>query len=506
MIRRIALCVLFIVFRTFDASAQTKIVLENAGPGDGPALLAAALSAPHTVVPPAAGQFLIPKDSTYPQTLVVLGRTVVVEGTVRGDLIVIDGDLYMHPGGQIGGGAVAIGGGVYESALAKTGSVIAFRDFAYNISPIAGGFSLSYYELEHSTETPTLQPLGLHGLLVPSYDRTNGLSLPSGIAMRAPGVPVHVAPQLTYRSQLGRVDPSLHAWTSFSRAFAITADLGRSTFSNDSWIRSDLINSLHVITVGNDARNYFRATRGEAKLNWAADTSTSDRSAYLGFRGEHALSVRPDVGVTGGPWVFHGRHDVDDMFRPNPQIQNGATYSIIFGGKGDWLVETISTKAGLDIEIGRTSFDSIAGAPRPINRSFAQATFDGSIDFPTFGLQTLRFDGHAVLTTRGSTPRQRWAYLGGSGTLLPLDLLVLGGDQLIYLDGRYNIPISRIQTPVGSPVVTLRDAIGGADANRAPALHQAIGVRVSLATVYAEFMTDPATRVNRVGFGFSLLR
>ena len=506
MIRRIALCVLFLAFRTFDASAQTKIVLQRAGSGEGPELLAAALSGPHGVVPPAAGQLVIPKDSTYSQTLIVLGRTVVVEGTVRGDLIVVDGDLYMHPGGQIVGSAVAIGGGVYESALAKTGKVLAFREFAYDIAPIPGGFSLTYHEIDQVAEAPMFQPLGLRGLLVPSYDRTNGLSLPAGISINASSVAVHIAPQLTYRSQLGRVDPSVHAWTSFSRTFAVTADLGRSTFSNDSWIRSDLLNSLHVITVGNDTRNYFRATRGEAKLNWAADTSTSVLSGYFGVRGEHALSVRPDVDATGGPWVFHGRRDVDDMLRPNPQIQNGTTYSVIFGGKGEWLVETIATKAGLDLEVGKTSFDSIAGATRPIDRSFGQATFDGSIDFPTFGLQTLHLDGHVVATTRGATPRQRWAYLGGTGTLTPLDILALGGDQLLYLDGRYNIPMSRIQTAVGSPVVTLRDAIGGADIGRAPSLHQAIGLRLSLATAYVEFMADPATRAHRFGFGLSLQR
>jgi hypothetical protein len=106
------------------------------------------------------------------------------------------------------------------------------------------------------------------------------------------------------------------------------------------------------------------------------------------------------------------------------------------------------------------------------------------------------------------TPRQRFAYLGGSGTLPPLDLLSLGGDQLIYLDSRYSIPIESVRVPVlNSPLmITVRDAIGGADIGRAPAMHQAIGVRVSASVAYVEFMTDPATRKHKFGLGLSLLR
>jgi hypothetical protein len=196
------------------------------------------------------------------------------------------------------------------------------------------------------------------------------------------------------------------------------------------------------------------------------------------------------------------------MLRPNPQIDNGKIGSILLGGAGDWLIETVNTHAAVDIEIGRASLDSVAGAPIPADRTFGQVTFDGTIDFPTFGTQSIRFDGHAVLTTRGATPRQRFAYLGGSGTLPPLDLLVLGGDQLIYLDSRYNIPIDRFRLPVlnAPPLLTLRDAIGGAGVGRAPTLHQAIGLRVSVSAAYVEFMTDPATRKHHFGFGLALVR
>jgi len=78
----------------------------------------------------------------------------------------------------------------------------------------------------------------------------------------------------------------------------------------------------------------------------------------------------------------------------------------------------------------------------------------------------------------------------------------------VYLDGRYLIPIDRIRLPVANapPIITLRDAIGGADIGRAPSLHQAIGLRLSLSAAYVEFMVDPATRKHHFGFGLSLIR
>ena len=509
MIRRIALCVLFLAVRALDAGAQTKIVLREQGPGPGPELLADALTRPYTVVAPPTGDYLLRKDSTYSHTLIVIGRGAVVEGTVHGDVIVVDGDLTIHPGAQIDGRAVAIGGGVYESALAKTGPVSAFRDFSYNVSATADGFALSYHANDPYSEAPkTLEWPGLRGLMSPSYDRTNGLSIPVGIDLNASALKFQVTPRVTYRSQLGRVDPWIGATANPASNLGVSASVGRSTYSNDSWIRSDLLNSLHVISFGNDSRNYFRGTRGELRITAFADSSVSSRSSYVGVRAEHDLWVRPDTGATGGPWVFRGRKGLDDMLRPNPQIENGKIGSVIVGGAGDWLVETVHARAALDVEIGRASFDSIAGRTTLANRNFGQLTFDGTVDFPTFGMQTLRFDGHVVLTTRGQTPRQRFAYLGGSGTLPPLDLLVLGGDQLIYVDARYSIPIESVRVPVlNSPlVVTLRDAIGGAAVGKAPAMHQAVGVRLSASLAYIELMTDPATRKHKFDLGLSLLR
>jgi hypothetical protein len=506
LIRRLALAIGIALRVTAAASAQTAIEVREAGRGAGPQILARALAAPHAIVPPGASEYLVRRDSVFSQTLIVLGRDVVVEGTIHGDLIVVAGDVYMHPGGQIDGRAVTLGGGVYESMSARVGQgIAAFRDFTYDIVPIGNGYALTYRAIQETSRASALDLTGLYGLLLPSYDRSNGLSIPVGVALTVPATHVRLEPRLTYRSQLGRLDPWMTITDSLRRGLALIGRGGRSTFSNDAWINSDPVNSLLTLAVGHDTRNYSRAIREELALAWQTDSSLSTLTNYIGIRTEYARSVRPDSGALGGPWSFVGRRDHDDMLRPNPAIDNGRITSIIGGTSVTWDVEGIVARIGVDFELGRGTIASGSADITDQQRNFAQATVDGAIAFPTFGSQWLEFAGHGVLSSLGAVPRQRWVYLGGSGTLSPLELLELGGDQLIFVDGRYNVPLNRLTLPfLGvAPTVMLHEALGGVAVGKVPAIHQAIGVRLGLSVVYAEFMVDPATRRHRIGFGIS---
>jgi hypothetical protein len=281
---------------------------------------------------------------------------------------------------------------------------------------------------------------------------------------------------------------------------------------------------LATISSGDDNRNYYRADRVDASLSRAWKWSNSMLTPYLGARWERGESVRPDSFATGGPWSFKGEHDRQDMLRANPPIDSGTIASGVIGARIEQDANGIKGRAALEIEVGGFSpkFSSADGG----SRSFAQATLDGRIEFSTFGTQSLQLDGHAVVTAAGdlahervstpvgvviitttNTPRQRWAYVGGLGSIPTINMLSRGGDELVYLDGRYNIPIDRVQLPlVGPPVVTLREVLGGADIQRWPSLAQATGVRVSVSAVYAEFLFDPARRHGFFGVGLSLAR
>jgi len=97
--------------------------------------------------------------------------------------------------------------------------------------------------------------------------------------------------------------------------------------------------------------------------------------------------------------------------------------------------------------------------------------------------------------------------VGGPGTIPTLDMLQLGGDQLLYLDAAYSIPIDRLKLPlVGPPTVMLRHAMGSAGIGRLPELEQATGARLIVSILYGELLVDPVTGHKHGTVGLSFAR
>lgn len=513
MIRRLARLGL-LLFAGRVAAAQTQTVrVDDAGPGIGPQVLVEALKHPYTIAPQGPGQYVVPRSTEVPTSLVVLGRDVVIEGGVRGDVIVIGADLYMHPGGAIEGRALSFGGGVYESSLAAiVGGTRVFQDFTYDIAAVDGGYSLRYRSLELPPETGWSLP-GVYGVASPEYDRSSGLSIGLSPRYTFRAMPLVLQPKVTYRSQLGQVDPSLAFEYNFSRRARLTGRVERATLSNDRWIRTDMLNSVDFLWNGNDTRNYYRATYGEARLAKTWEFLRGDFTPYVGARAEDAKTVRPGVDATGGPWTFLSRDDEEreDRLRLNPAIDEGKIYSGLLGGTFSWTNNGFVLRARVNTEVGTFRPNGlsqcVAGLCRDEQRAtFGQATAQAHVEFPTFAQQLLAMDGHFVVTTGGDrTPRQRYAYFGGSGTIPMLDLLSLGGDELVYIDGRYVIPLHWFNLPFfGPPTFTLRELLGGAAVGQFPDIHQAVGARLGLKMFYAEYLIDPDTHKSRGGVGISI--
>jgi hypothetical protein len=495
VIRRLALAVALSWGAAASAQTSPIIRVDDAGPGVGPQILAQALAAPHRVVPPSSERFVFLRDSTYRPTTIVLGRDAVVEGRVEGDVIIVAGDLYMHPGAAITGRVVAIDGGVYESMLATIGGrVSSFRHFTYDVTPVDGGYSLRYRELFPVQDAALTWP-GIYGLGLPSYDRTNGLSIGGGPQYVVPGTEVVITPELTYRSQLGTIDPSVVAAAQLDRRTVARVRAERTTLSNDRWIRANLLNSALFLFNGDDTRNYYRSTRALVTVERAWESAAGKLVPYVGVLHERAGSVRPGPFATGGPWTMLGRKDEDrtHRLRENPRVDDDKRItSAVAGAAWDWSANELTAAAGADVELGS---------------GFGQLTFDGHVEFPTFRTHALSIAAHLVTSAGSRTPRQRYAYVGGSGTLSTLDLLSEGGDELFFLDAAYAIPLNVVTLPFfGQPVLTLRDMLGGARVGGFPTLHQAIGARLAVGPLYAEFLIDPVSRKTHPGFGLSLAR
>ncbi len=484
-----------------QASAGTRVVISDLGPGRAGRWLRDALARPHVLIrSDSLDPVVLAGDTSYGATVIVIGGHAKVAATVRGDVFVVGGDLFLRPGVDIQGRAVAIGGGVYRTTLGRVGGgLYANRDFTYRVRTLPDGTISLDYELLEVRDVRALSLPGLYGIRIPTYDRTNGLSLPFGPTFSLDTGRVELDALGVYRSQLGEIDPRLDIRATIGRRLAATARIGRTTASNDRWIYGDILNSITSLVVGRDVRNYYRANRAEARVGYSWEGATSSLTLTGGGLAEDAKSTRPDSGARGGPWSLFGRDDVEEgMRRPNPRVDHGRIISALAGAALDYEDQGLNATLSAVTEV---PFDAVGGG------RWLQTTLDATVDFPTLGTQRLEVESHAVMTNGDGAPPQRYAYLGGSGTLPTFRLLEFGGDQLFFAEGRYIIPIERIRIRyLGSPVFTLRYMIGGAAVGELPTLEQNVGARLGISLLRVDFVVDPASGKSKTSFGLTFFR
>jgi hypothetical protein len=340
-------------------------------------------------------------------------------------------------------------------------------------------------------EGPVSLPLGI-GFRVPSYNRVDGVVLPWGPLISLARDRIRIDPTITYRSHVGKVDPfvKMNVRTTSGIGFELAG--GRGTFTNDDWIRSDILNSAVALGVGSDSRNYFRADRGWASVSDEIVHSGFLITPWVGAMTENDWSTGSPVRHTNAPWSFFGKTDSLKMRRPNPAIAGGHVTSALAGLVTVYDVDAVKASVDARVEHSFNAPPTQQGALHNVAGGFTQVTIGSKASFPTFGAQRFDFRGRAVFTPGDIAPPQRFAYLGGAGTLATVDLLAIGGDRLFYVEGEYSIPIEQIVLPlVGNPVVSARYAAGSAGVGGLPDLIQNIGVGLGVRFLKAEYHIDP---------------
>lgn len=483
--------------------AQPRVVITNRGSGQSARAIERVISAPYRLVTPDTARFMMARVDSEPQSILVLGRSAAIAGTVTGDVVVVGGDLFLRPGVNITGRAVAIGGGVYSTTLGDVlGGIEDFRDETFDIAQAGDEWRLSHRALV--VQASGFELPGFRGVRLPSYDRVNGVSLPAGAALTFANGRGYVDVLATYRSDLGKIDPSLSATFQLTNLTRAELTAGRGTFTNDAWIWGDFINSLSTLVLGTDTRNYFRADRVQLTLHRPYARRAFDIEPFVGARLEQSWAVGPFSGETGAPWSMFRRTDSLGMRRPNPAFPDGELASALAGTTLTWDASGLRAVGTSLVEVG---FGDFIAAGVVESGSFAQVTTDLQVDFPVVRNHQYRFDAHWVATAAGPAPPQRFVYFGGSGTMPFLDLLEQGGDQLLFLDQRYLVPLDSVRIRVlGSPTVYLRHRLGSAGLGGLPAFEQALGVGVSVRLARVEVNLNPANGDVRVSAGLSMAR
>ncbi len=470
------------------------VVIRGAGQAPGAAIIRQIVAGPH-VIRAGDGRLDLPRDSTVTTSLLVFGRPTYLASRVQGDVVVVGADLFLRPGVDVSGRAVSIGGTVAVTTLGHVaGGVESLRDEAYMVAREGDRFALDFRVAPAEERQAFFQLPGIQGVLIPHYDRVDGLSLPVGVRFVVANNLVQVEPTVTYRSRLGVLDPGVILRLAPERPVAFEGRVARDTRTNDAWIYTDLINSATTFFVGTDTRNYFRSDLAEGRVTARVERAAFTLTPFVGGRFER---VR-EISATGDVFSVLGRHDSLKIRRPNPPVERGNIGSALLGGE-------LASTTGVVAALLRADVEQSLASPTGTS-DFTQLTVDGRIEFPTFGTQSLRVKVHGVATRGDSVPAARYAYLGGSGTLATFDLLEQGGAELLFVENRYRIPLNAIQLPfVGSPILSVRDAFGSAGRRGLPSLQHEVGVGLGLSAFNIDVNKSVAgNKRTKFGFGVSL--
>lgn len=375
------------------------------------------------------GDIAIPRDSLVPRGILLLGGTLYFQGRTPGSVTVVGGDLYVRPGAEIGGDAIAIGGGLYGSALARVAGqrrVIRGRNVRIVREP---GRAEVIADPEREPFPVTLK--GIYGFSPEMYNRVDGLAVRWGARNRPPpkgGRPLRLAAEAILRTSRDDIGWEASAEKELlSHRLVLRAATYNLTDTAERWHRGDVETSLAAFFLGEDNRFYFE--RKGVELRGVKDLR-GPLSLETALRSDEYRSL-----VTQDPLTV-----ASDDFLPNLPVSHGTMRSAIaavtWEGRDDREAPARGWWGRLE---GETAGGFLEG-----DHSFTAARLDVRRHQP---IGAHRLDARVVLGGRigGTLPEQKRYHLGGAATLPGYEALSVLGDRAALLNLRYRIPAPALQ-------------------------------------------------------------
>jgi hypothetical protein len=389
----------------------------------------------------------IPRDSVFPNGLLVVGGTLRFQGRTPGTVMVVGGDLFLRPGAEIGGDVVVIEGHFYGTGMATlSGQVREIRGEEVVVLRRPGEVEIS--------APPERRPFpvgfdgSFYGFFPDMYNRVDGLSIRWGLRYVPPkesADALRLGARAIVRTSRENIGWEANAEREF-RSLRLT--LGGSwynvTDTAERWHRGDVETSLSTLFLGEDNRFYFDRRGVELK---AAREVRGPLSLDLAFRNDTYRNV-----TVQDPFTV-----ASDDFLPNLPVEAGTMRSFLAGATWDGRDHPENVRLGW---WGRLEGEA-AGGFLEGNQSFTSGRLDLRRYQPVGSHQ---LDIRIVLGGRlgGTLPEQRRFHLGGAATLPGYEALEIRGDRTALLNLRYSIPLPALKRlgifREGAWVVLLGDA------------------------------------------------
>jgi hypothetical protein len=444
----------------------------------------------------AAGDFtaivrdtVIARTDTLAGTALVLRGTLRLDGIITGDLIVVDANVFLRPGSRVGGSIRNIGGGYYPSELAVIdGGVASDPNAQYIVQTHADGTIVIL-----GTDQPSviLSP-GLFGFGLPNYDRVDGLTVTylTGLLLPRLGrVEPRLMGRLDYRSQRGVLTGG--AELDLPRGGTrVLLGAERTSLTNERWIRGDFENSLSYFITAKDYRDYYEADRAYVEVQRSLLSGPRATRAFVRGQVEEARSLR-----AGRPWTIFGTPEPDNIV-----VDDGRISSVIAGVRLDWTHPRHLLRLESSAEAAFEAFR----APHVFNAF----SIDADWAMQALWTHTLRIQPHfrGPLPGTDSLPRQRWSFVGGSGTLFTFDRAAFRGDRIAFVETQYIIPLEFVRVPLaGTPDIDLLHLAGMAwTAAERRSFEQNVGARLRFPLVNVRVLTNPTAFGDDIEFSIGV--
>lgn len=380
------------------------------------------------------GESRVPAGAEVAGDVATLGGPLVVGGTIRGDVVVINGDLRLEPGARVTGRATVVGGAVRGATEAVLGGSIVYPeglrfrregDRLTSVGPAGGTWLGPGWATRFGRAAFTLVVDG-------SYNRVEGLPVAFGPRVElGRSNPTVVDARLIYRTRSGlRIHPDefghdlrLEQYLGGHRSTRIGLGLHRVIDPIEGRGLTDTENSLATFILHRDYRDHYTRHGWRAYLVYGGRTIPF--SVGLEYRDEEHGSAR-----AGTPWSLL---DNDEEWRAQPQAAEGELRTLrgwlIWDSRNDrhdpatgWLVE-VETEQGLEGALRlRTGTDLEPGATRAFGAEYTSLSVDARRYFRLGPRTRVAFRGIAAGSPDdGPLPPQRQHVLGGEGSLPGFD-------------------------------------------------------------------------------------